>query len=131
MLDSLSNVGANGLRTVTLKFNWYDLGDDQLLALKLGNNQQVDMTKLRSLEDANLGGGQITCFDGQTVHLAAGRLKSSIMSVVPVVGQNELSPIHETQVAQSEPNSQQPQRFPPASAAINPAGPVPATRISL
>lgn len=33
--------------------------------------------------------GEVTCFDGQTVHIISGRFRNAVIGVTPVVGQNE------------------------------------------
>lgn len=46
--------------------------------------------------------GEITCFDGQTVHIISGRFRNAITGVTPVVGQNDLPalpPTREVQLA--------------------------------
>jgi hypothetical protein len=75
---------------ITIKAIWLTLDEEQLGTLKVTKNQTVDQEALNALVKEHGLRGQITCFDGQTVHIAAGNLKSSIESVVPVVGQNEI-----------------------------------------
>ncbi len=74
---------------ITIKTIWLTIDEAQLDSLKVTKNQAVDLAALKALAKDHGWRGQITCFDGQTVHIAAGNLKSSIESVIPVVGQIE------------------------------------------
>jgi hypothetical protein len=79
--------------TVTVRVWWLRLDKSQYQALVAGTPSQspplVNRTQLDAL--ANQSGadfGQITCFDGQTVHMISGRFRNTMAGVIPVVGDN-------------------------------------------
>ena len=70
--------------------NWLllDEAGAKQLAATAAVGQEVDPKLLVQLAGNGQGyTGQITCFDGQTVHIISGQLKTIIQSLIPVVGQ--------------------------------------------
>ena len=77
-------------RSVTVSVYWVTNSDPtafDALEIQMENGVRVvgNVAQLRGMGAAT---GSVTCFDGQTVHLATGRVKSKVGNVVPVVGQN-------------------------------------------
>jgi len=85
--------------TVTIKAVWLTIDEDLFQSLDIEADQQVNSKVLAQLVKSHGRRAQVTCFDGETAHVAAGNLKSSIESVVPVVGQNEIQPKQESRIA--------------------------------
>ena len=85
--------------TVTVKAVWLNIDEEQFLSLDVEADQQVNSKVLAQLVKTHGQRAQVTCFDGETVHIAAGNLKNSIESVVPVVGENELELKNEMRIA--------------------------------
>ena len=75
---------------VTINAIWLTIDEAQFATLAPKSDRSVNEDALEKLTAEFGRRGQITCFDGQSVHIAAGNLRSSVESVVPVVGQNEL-----------------------------------------
>ena len=85
-------VDGGSIRSVTIRAHWLLLDVDQfklLVRKEDRTGQQVVRQALKVLTDTTGARGQITCLDGQTVHLVTGQIKSSLTSVIPVVGQAE------------------------------------------
>ena len=79
------------VRTVTVRAYWLpvtgEIAEDLLAG---GNGTQLDRETVAKLAgSAGAYHGQITCFDGQTVHIVSGRMKNFITSFIPVVGQTD------------------------------------------
>lgn len=95
LLASLRAVSP-GLRVVTIRATWLQLNLDQLdqlLRSKPGKEGGIDRKALSKMAAETTGYiGTITCLNGQTVHIASGRSRSAITSVVPVVGGGEEGP---------------------------------------
>lgn len=97
LLTALRKQGAR--QTVTIRAYWLSLTGEQygqLIAdMPASSPPLVNRERLEALaRDAKADMGEITCFDGQTVHITSGRNRSGVTSVVPVVGQLEApSPI--------------------------------------
>lgn len=72
---------------LTIKAVWLTIDEAQLQTLGIDKNQTVNKEALSKLAASHGRRGQVSCFDRQTVHIAAGNLKSSVESVIPVVGQ--------------------------------------------
>jgi len=92
LLDALREEGSRG--TVTVRAHWLLLNDGQyaeLLAdVNSGSPRRVNRQALQALGDAATSNhAELTCFDGQTVHVISGRVRSAVTSVIPVVGQVE------------------------------------------
>jgi hypothetical protein len=79
-----------GLRTVTIRATWLllDLKQlNQLLGDKPRKEAGIDRKALEELAAKTKGYiGAITCFNGQTVHIASGRSRSAVVGAIPVVG---------------------------------------------
>lgn len=74
------------LRSVTIRAAWLLLDPGKLKEITLANGA-IDRDAVDAIVAASGASGQITCFDGQTVHIVSGRLQSGVSSVTPVVGQ--------------------------------------------
>ena len=88
---------------INIKAIWLTIDETQLEKLDPQSNQVVDKEILKKLAGEHGRRAQITCLNAQTVHVAAGNLKSSVESVVPVVGQHDLKLEEPTQVAKAQP----------------------------
>jgi hypothetical protein len=78
-----------GARTVTIHATWLLLDQQQRDALlgAAGKPTRIDPKALAELAAKTPGYlGAITCFSGQTVHVAAGRSRSAVVGAIPVVG---------------------------------------------
>lgn len=93
LLDALRAEGG-ALRTVTIEAQWLLLAESELSGLLVpqgGSWREVDPTVLATLSDAQRPyRGEVTCFDGQTVHIVSGRTRSVVQGAVPVVGGQEV-----------------------------------------
>jgi hypothetical protein len=94
-LEALRREGGT-LRSLIINARWLMLDNDQLarLASSVEAGKQsvaVNREALRALppETQRLA-GQITCFNGQTVHIISGELESVVQGFIPVVGGNEV-----------------------------------------
>lgn len=94
---------------VTINAIWLTIDETQFSTLALQSDRSVDEDALKKLTEEFGKRGQITCFDDQRVHVAAGNLKSSVESVIPVVGQNELPGESVRELAKTNPLSQLPE----------------------
>jgi len=88
---------------INIKAIWLTIDETQLEKLDPQSNQVVDKKVLKKLAGEHGRRAQITCLNAQTVHVAAGNLKSSVESVVPVVGQHDLKLEAPTQIAKAQP----------------------------
>jgi hypothetical protein len=89
----LEEVRAAGdaLRTVTIRARWLLLDSKQIDPLLRGRSEGktvgIDRAALDDLTGKVKGyRGEITCFDGQTVHIISGRSRSMVVGAIPVVG---------------------------------------------
>lgn len=90
--DLRQEVGA--VRTVTVRADWLLLNSQQVEALAgddaTGASNALDRDTWRQLASENNHReqyhGQITCFNGQTVHVVSGRLRNVVQGGMPVVG---------------------------------------------
>jgi hypothetical protein len=94
LLNALRNTQGGAQSTVTIRAWWLRLDNAQYQKLTAGmppaSPPAVDRKQLEQLAgDKGVDSGQITCFDGQTVHIISGRFRNAITSVIPVVGQAE------------------------------------------
>lgn len=92
LLNALREEGG-AARTVTVQAEWLLLDDGDLERLLVPGKagRQIDPAALRELPAAQRPyRGEVTCFDGQTVHLVSGRLRTVVQSAVPVVGGQEV-----------------------------------------
>ena len=91
LLEMLGQTKAstNNQSLVTIDAIWLTIDEAQLGELDPKSDRSVDREALEKLTKEFGRRGQITCFDGQRVHIASGNLRSSVESVVPVVGQND------------------------------------------
>src|SRR5262249_54626 len=94
LLNALRNTQGGGQSTVTIRAWWLRLDNAQYQKLTSGmppaSPPAVDRKQLKHLAgDKGVASGQLTCFDGQTVHIISGRFRNAITSVIPVVGQAE------------------------------------------
>lgn len=94
LLEQLRAVSVSS-KTITFKAYWVFVNEDQFRQLDKGNNQ-VNADVLGELLKNSGGRAQLTCFDNQTAHIVSGNLKSSIESVLPVVGSRSLGGLRET-----------------------------------
>ncbi len=88
-LSTIREQGASP-QSITVRAFWVLVSSDQLSQLQSNgakSMQTVDRKTLEGLGDAMVARGQLTCFDGQTVHVISGRVCSSFTSLIPVVGQ--------------------------------------------
>ena len=76
--------------SVTINAIWLTIDETQFATLAPKSDRSVDKAALKKLTEEFGRRGQITCFDGQRVHIAAGNLRSSVDSLIPVVGQNDV-----------------------------------------
>jgi hypothetical protein len=79
---------SDGQQTVTVRATWLFLDTKQVNQLTRGQTKGgIDRAALDDLA-AKVKGyqGQISCFDGQTVHVVSGRCRSVVLSAIPVVG---------------------------------------------
>lgn len=89
-LRDLRESGGIATRTVTVEARWLLLDSDQLDQL-LGDEEgakrrsRLDPKRLRSLAKTQRFRGQVTCFNGQTVHIVSGRLHTLLQGAIPVV----------------------------------------------
>ena len=82
------------LRPLTIRAQWLWLNHDQLNQLRGGGEAKnagaahaVDRAALAALPaDTRRYAGEITCFNGQTVHIVSGELETVIQGAIPVVG---------------------------------------------
>ena len=79
--------------SITIKAYWLTFSNEQFQDLDIAPDQTLQVDVLTFLQQFGGRRGQLTCLDGQTVHLAAGNLKSTVESVIPVVGQQEVDTI--------------------------------------
>jgi hypothetical protein len=95
----LTELRASGMvqSTVTVRANWLRLDAGQYQKLlgempvsspPLVNRKVLEAYAAENTADA----GEVTCFDGQTVHIISGRFRNAVIGVTPVVGQNEFGP---------------------------------------
>jgi hypothetical protein len=88
----LENLRASnpGLKVVTIRATWLLLNLKQLNELtssKPGKEGGIDRKALEEMAGKAKGYiGAITCFSGQTVHIASGRSHSAVVGAIPVVG---------------------------------------------
>jgi hypothetical protein len=83
--------------TITVQAWWLRLNQDDyrtLIAASAATSPvQVDRKTLETLaKEATTDQGQITCFNGQIVHIVSGRFRNAVSSAVPVVGQADVPP---------------------------------------
>ena len=102
-LSMLREVTEKRRQMINIKAIWLTIDETQLEKLDPQSNQVVDKKVLKKLAGEHGRRAQITCLNAQTVHVAAGNLKSSVESVVPVVGQHDLKLEEPTQVAKAQP----------------------------
>jgi hypothetical protein len=94
LLNALRNTQGGAQSTVTIRAWWLRLDNAQYQKLTSGmppaSPPAVDRKQFDQLaSEKGVDSGQVTCFDGQTVHIISGRFRSAITSVIPVVGQVE------------------------------------------
>jgi hypothetical protein len=87
------------LQVLTVKAQWLLLDDAQLRKLRGGADEKKQAARNEALDREALGSlpaearhysGQITCFNGQTVHIISGRLENLLQGGIPVVGGSEV-----------------------------------------
>lgn len=83
LLESLAKQGA-APKSMTIYAYWLQLDGNAIETLKKKQDLAAMITQLA---DRIVARGQISCFDGQSVHIVAGNLKSGVTSWTPVVGQ--------------------------------------------
>jgi hypothetical protein len=91
LLSTLRSEGAVP-RSISIEAYWLLLSDDELESLasdgKSSTGSVVKADALAELtRDKKACRAQLTCFDGQTVHVVSGNVKSLVSSLIPVVGQ--------------------------------------------
>ena len=76
LLNDLRREGGS-IRSVTIRVHWLLLNTEQarVLAGPAGGSPGVDRAVLNNLAGGAASRGQITCFDGQTVHIISGQLR--------------------------------------------------------
>ncbi len=89
--DLLTALRAEGdmAKTITVRAYWVLVDSDRLASLRVRENGHTRVNR-EGLDAIVAGGGsrgEVTCLDGQTVHIISGRIRSSVTSVIPVVGQ--------------------------------------------
>ena len=95
--------------SVTVNVIWLMIDETQFATLAPKSDRSVDRAALEKLTKTFGRRGQITCFDGQRVHIAAGNLRSTVDSVVPVVGQIDLPGESVDALAKTNPLSKLPE----------------------
>lgn len=115
LLAELRKQGAQA--TITVRAMWLSLNGEQFGQLTAGmpaaSPQLADRAKLDAmLKEAAVAprpatapavdAGEVTCFNGQTVHIISGRFRGALTSVVPVVGQLEHEPTIESALVATE-----------------------------
>jgi hypothetical protein len=83
-----------GRPTVTVEAHWLLLDGPQLQSLlphaRQSSGKACNVVDAKALEELARSApgyrGQVTCFSGQTVHIAAGERRTAVLSVTPVVG---------------------------------------------
>lgn len=93
---------------VAINAIWLTIDETQFATLATKSDRSVDEEALKKLTEDFGRRGQITCFDGQRVHIAAGNLRSSVETVIPVVGQSELPGPSVKAIAKTNPLSKLP-----------------------
>lgn len=96
LLSDLKREGGT-LRPLTVRAKWLWLNRDQLTQLsggskaKKGASETIDKDALAALPaDAHRYAGEITCFNGQTVHIISGQIETVIQGGIPVVGGGDI-----------------------------------------
>jgi len=97
LLNALRNTQGGAQSTVTIRAWWLRLDNAQYQKLvadpRPSSPPAVDRKQLEQLaSEKSADSGQVTCFDGQTVHIISGRFRNAITSVIPVVGQADPQP---------------------------------------
>ena len=89
-LEALRAV-SGAVRTITIRAYWLPITGEVAQKLISGENgTQLDIKTVAKLAGSpGAYHGQITCFDGQTVHIVSVRMKNFITSFIQVVGQTE------------------------------------------
>lgn len=102
------------LSTITVRATWLSLSAEQFASLtpdaQASSPPLVDRAALAEMSKAAstaprpatavlVDAGEITCFNGQTVHIVSGRFRGAVTSVIPVVGQVEESQKVESAIA--------------------------------
>jgi hypothetical protein len=93
LLTTLRSEGAVP-RSISIEAYWLLLSDEELEAISTdGKTSTGKAVKRQALTEIALTKkacrAQVTCFDGQTVHVVSGNMKSLVSSLIPVVGQVE------------------------------------------
>ena len=83
---------SGAIRMITVRAYWLPLNAETMGELVQDDTEkgggQIDRRQLAILSKApGSYVGQISCFDGQTVHIVSGRMKTFISTLIPVVGQ--------------------------------------------
>ena len=104
-LDVLRQTGNANSSPVTIRAVWLTVDEAQLQMLKVKRNQSVDRDVLNQLVKEQGRRGSVSCFSGQTVHIAAGNLKSAVESVIPVVGQIDREDVVPTAIVNHPPDA--------------------------
>jgi hypothetical protein len=99
LLELLRSQGA-ALRSVTIEAHWLLVTNEELREIVPEGEGRVgasinDASLLKLVESQKAFRAQVTCFDGQTVHVMSGNLKSMVTSMIPVVGQLESSEVEQ------------------------------------
>ncbi len=89
-------------RSLTIHAQWLTLNHVQLVGLQgssetkktPGSGEAINRAALAALPpETRRYAGQITCFNGQTVHLISGPLRTELQGAIPVVGAVQMSVI--------------------------------------
>jgi hypothetical protein len=87
---------SGALETLVIRAHWLLLNRDQLSGLRKGSAQDKDGgvevlqpdALVRIGDDARYASGQVTCLNGQTVHIISGQVQNQLAGAIPVVGGN-------------------------------------------
>ena len=110
LLDALSQTKASSKNqsSITINAIWLTIDETQFATLAPKSDQSVNKDALKNLTEEFGRRAQITCFEGQSVHVAAGNLRSTLDSLIPIVGQNELPGERVKAIAKTEPVAKPP-----------------------
>jgi hypothetical protein len=87
---------SGALETLVIRAHWLLVNHDQLEGLRKGSAQDkelgVEVLQSDALNavgnEARYASGQVTCLNGQTVHVISGQVQNQLAGAIPVVGGN-------------------------------------------
>ena len=78
-------------QTLSVEAQWLLLDSEQLAELKAGGRKLDRKALARLDEGVRQYRGQVSCFNGQTVHIVSGHLQTVLQGAVPVVGASSVA----------------------------------------